>query len=136
MEQFKNKYIEALNIEIKDLKDNSNKLRSEGSADEAKFEMIKVNVVDIFSKMFMVAYNNVYVKANNQNLKSILEQNINDKEKLVKCYEFLLTNITKPWREKLEKDKKFNLVEKSVIEEVKIEQSDKIHNMFNNMINE
>ena len=136
MEQFKSKYIEALNLEIKNLKENGNKLRLEGSVDEAKFEMIKVNIVDIFSKMFMVSYNNVYVKANNQNLKSILEENIDDKEKLIKCYEFLLTNITKPWREKLEKDKQFNLVEKSMIEEVKIEQSEKIQNMFKNMINE
>jgi len=136
MEQFKNKYIEALNLEIKNLKKNANKLRLEGAEDEAKFEMIKTNIVDIYLKIFMVAYNNVFVKVNHECLRSIVDENIDNKDKLIKCYEFLLNKVTEPWREKLDKNKKFNLVEKSVIEEVKIEQSEKIETMFKNMINQ
>ncbi|MCM1992100.1 hypothetical protein [Oceanirhabdus seepicola] len=135
MEQFKNKYIEALNLEIKNLKENGDKLRAEGSADESKFEMIKTNIVDIYLKIFMVAYNNVFVKVNHECLRTIVDENTENKDKLIKCYEFLLNKVTEPWREKLEKNKKFNLVEKIVIEEVKIEESEKIHNMFKNMIN-
>lgn len=135
MEQFKNGYIEALNFEIKNLKVNANKLKSEGSADEAKFEMIKSNIVDIYSKIFMVAYNNVFVKVNHECLRSIVEENTDNKDKLIKCYEFLLNKVTEPWSDKLEKDKEFNLVEETFIEEVKIQQSEKIHNMFRKMIN-
>lgn len=135
MEQIKKIYIEKLNEEINNLKENAEKLRAEGYDDEAKFEIIKANVVDIFSKIFVVSYNNVYVKVNNDNLKDIIESNITDKDKLVKCYERMLNTITNPWREKLEKDKEFGLVEKSIIEEIKIKESEKIENMFKRIIN-
>lgn len=135
MEQIKKVYIEKLNEESKNLKENAKKLRAEGYTDEAKFEIIKANVVDIFSKIFIVSYNNVYVKVNNEKLKDIVESNISDKDKLIKCYERMMNTITSPWREKLEKDKKFGLVEKSIIEEIKIKESEKIEHMFKCIIN-
>lgn len=135
-EILKERFLNMLNQEIKTKNENIKKLRSEGSGDEANLERIKLNVVDIFLKMFNVSYNNVYVKLNNPNLKAIIEKEEDDYKKLHIAYDYFLRNITEPWRIKLEKDKQFNNVEKSIIEELKIAEVDRIKVIFNDLYEE
>ncbi|WBW98117.1 hypothetical protein [Oceanirhabdus sp. W0125-5] len=135
-EVLKEKFTNVLKEEIKIKNENMKKLRAEGSGDEANLERIKLNVIDIFEKMFMVSYNNVFVKSNNPNLTAILEKEEDDYKKLHLAYDHFLNNITAPWREKLEKDKKFNNIEKAIIEELKLAEVDRVKAIFNELYNE
>ncbi|WBW97886.1 hypothetical protein [Oceanirhabdus sp. W0125-5] len=134
MEKFKNEYINVTNTVIRKLNEMAKKLREEGEVDEAKYKIIKANVEDIHLKLFMVAYNNVFVKVNHECLRGIVEEEIDDKEKLIKCYEFLSNKVTQPWRDNLEKYLNLEILDKSIIEEVKIEHSELILQVFKNMI--
>lgn len=104
--------------------------KKDGRDDESTLEKIKLNVVGIFKTMLKLAYTNVYVKLNNPNLKAIIESDNDDYEKFKLSYLKLLENITSPWKEKLQKNKDFDLSEKTLIEEVKLCEADLIIQEF------
>ena len=120
-EQLKVEYLKKVTTLINEWKENSLRLRQEGSNDEAILETIKVNIGDIFYKMFNISYNNLCKDTEDDNIKL---------KKLSKMYLAYFEKIPAPWREKMAKDKEHNMMEEYYIEEIKLETADKIKNLF------
>lgn len=121
-EQLKVEYLAELQELINDLKEKSLNLAEEGSEDEAILEKIKVNVVDIFYKLFNVSYRKVYSSGEGS------EQELF--RKLSQEYFNFFNKIPEPWKEKMIKDKEFNMMEEYFKEEIKIKTSEQIKDIF------
>lgn len=120
-EQLKEAYLNEITEIINLWKENYVRLREEGSIDESILESIKVNVGDIFYKMFNISYNNSC-----RNIESE-EAELN---KLSKAYLAFFNKIPAPWKEKMAKDKEFNMMEEYYKEQIKLEAAEKIKNLF------
>lgn len=120
-EQLKEEYLKQVTSLISKWKENSFSLKNDGANDEAILENIKVNVGDIFYKMFNISYNNSYKK---------IEAPEVELKKLYNTYLEFFEKIPAPWKEKLIKDKEYNLMEDYYKEELKLETADKIKNLF------
>ena len=83
--------------------------KNDNRFDEAKFEKVKTNVYDIYTKMF-----NISVRS----------------EDVVTSFKRFLSNIPKNWYESLEKAKYNNDFETEHIEQVKIETKNLIEELF------
>lgn len=117
IEQLKKEYSEALTKMIETYKQESERLMKDDCQDEAVMEKIKLNVADIFYKMFEVSLKKVCGKADAY-------------EEIYKAYLAFFNKIPTPWREKLAKDKEYNMSEECLKEELKLETADKIQKMF------
>ncbi len=120
-EQLKEEYLKQVTTLINEWKDNSIELRNEGANDEAVLENIKVNVGDIFYKMFNISYNNSCKKVEPAEV---------ELKKLYTSYLAFFDKIPAPWKEKLKKDKEYNMMEEYYKEQLKLETADKIKNLF------
>lgn len=121
-EQLKLEYLGALQELINDLKEKSLKLAEEGSEDEAILEKIKENVVDIFYKLFNVSYKKVCSSDEGREQELL--------RKLSQEYFNFFNKIPEPWKEKMIKDKEFNMMEEFFKEEIKVKTSEQIKNIF------
>lgn len=121
-EELKVEYLGELQELTNDLKEKSLKLAEEGSEDEAILEKIKVNVVDIFYKLFNVSYRKVY-SSDEDSEQELLR-------KLSQEYFNFFYKIPEPWKEKMVKDKEFNMMEEYFKEEIKIKTSEQIKDIF------
>lgn len=111
--------------EIKKMEDqhkkNARTLSEEDANDEAILENIKLNIIDIFVKMFNISFD----KAS--------KFNGEDKVKLEKLYEGYLSffdKIPANWYINMEKAKKFNKMEEYYKEEIKIEMAENMKKIF------
>ena len=120
-EQLKEEYLKQVTSLISKWKENSISLKNDGANDEAILENIKVNVGDIFYKMFNISYNSSYKK---------IEAPEVELKRLYITYLEFFEKIPAPWKEKLIKDKEYNLMEDYYKEELKLETADKIKNLF------
>ncbi|WP_055669852.1 hypothetical protein [Desnuesiella massiliensis] len=120
-EQLKEEYLKEITTLINTWKENSSRLGKEGAKDEAILETIKVNVGDIFYKMFNISYNNSCKK---------VEADHVELNKLSKAYLAFFDKIPAPWKEKMVKDKQFNMMEEYYKEEIKLATADKLKNLF------
>lgn len=120
-EQLKENYLKEIKTLIDTWKENSTRLGKEGSKDEAILETIKVNVGEIFYKMFTISYNN--------SCKNIDVDHV-ELNKLSKAYLAFFDKIPAPWKEKMVKDKQYNMMEEYYKEEIKLDTADKIKNLF------
>jgi len=120
-EQLKGDYLKEITVLIDGWKESSSRLRKEESTDEAILESIKVNVGDIFYKMFNISYNNSCkgVSTEDEELK-----------KLHDAYLAFFDKIPAPWREKAEKDKEHNMMEEFYKEQIKLETADRLKDLF------
>jgi replicative superfamily II helicase len=119
-EQLKITFTNELTAMIDVWKQNCIRLSAEGSEDDAILEKIKLNVGDIFGKMFTKVWKDM-CKDGAGNIEI---------DKLTRNYFELLDRITAPWAEKMEKDKAHNLMEKYYIEQIKLETAQQIRDMF------
>ncbi len=120
-EQLKEAYLNEITKLINQWKENSARLREEGSNDESILESIKVNVGDIFYKMFNISYNNSCRNVESEEA---------ELSKLSKAYLAFFHKIPAPWKEKMAKDKEFNMMEEYYKEQIKLETAEKIKNLF------
>jgi len=120
-EQLKGDYLMELTSLIDGWKGNSDRLKKEEAGDESILEAIKVNVGDIFYKMFNVSYNN--------SCKNIQTEE-EELKKLETAYLAFFDKIPAPWKEKAEKDKEHNMLEEFYKEQIKLETAEKVKNLF------
>lgn len=120
-EQLKDQYLKEITALIDRWKENSSRLKKEESVDEAILESIKVNVGEIFYKMFNVSYNN--------SCKNVLTEE-EELKKLYDAYLAFFDKIPAPWKAKAEKDKEYNMMEEFYKEQIKLETADKLKEIF------
>lgn len=120
-EKLKEEYLKDVITFINGCKEKSARLRQEGSDDEAILETIKVNVGEIFYKMFNLSYNNSCKNTEEQSEKL---------KKLSKMYLGFFDKIPASWKEKKVKDIEYNMMKEYYIEEIKLQTADKIKNLF------
>lgn len=120
-EILKEEYIKQVQELINNWKDKAIKLRKQGAEDDAILENIKVNVIDIFSKMFDISYNKVCNGKDEDDIKL---------DNLYKTYLEYFNKIPKSWIEKREKDKEHGMMKEYYIEQIKLETADMVKNLF------
>lgn len=107
----KEDYLNFLNMREESLKRSIEDLQRQECRDEANLEKIRLNVVEIFHKMFNISFSNDPVELNDKYL------NFFDK-------------ITTPWRVNREKAIEFGKDREAIIEELKIEEAEKLKIKF------
>jgi hypothetical protein len=120
-EQLKEEYLKAVTTLINKWKESSIRLKNEGANDEAILENIKVNVGDVFYKMFNISYNNSCKKVESAEV---------ELKKLYTSYLAFFDKIPAPWKEKLIKNKEYNMMEEYYKEELKLETAEEMKNLF------
>lgn len=120
-EQLKVEFLRELAGLINGWKEKSILLTSEGSNDEAILETIRMNIGDIFYKLFNVSYKNSCknVEPDQVELKNLSE-----------TYFGFFDKIPTPWKEKMAKDKEYNLEEEYYKEQIKLETAKQIKELF------
>lgn len=117
----KEEYLKEIEAMINEYRHNSAELRKEGSDDGAILENIKLNVCDIFFKMFNISYNKSCKNSDDEKTKL---NNLSD------TYLAFFEKIPAPWKEKMLKDKEFNMMKEYYIEEIKLDTADKMKKLF------
>ena len=87
------------------------KLKKDERLDEANLEKIRLNVIEIFSKMFTIS-------------------NSDDPELLKDKYLSFFDKITKPWYVNKEKALTFDKQKEVIIEDIKIEEAESLKSKF------
>lgn len=129
-EILKQRFINELTERMDKEKEQIKFLMSEERRDEANLERIKMNVLDIFYKMFNVSYNYVYSNLKNENLRNCTEGENDSYKKLYLAYMYFFDKIPAPWHEKAKKDKEHNNTSGYIIEELKINTAEDIKKLF------
>lgn len=120
-EILKEAYVNEIQSLINNYKDKSVELRKQGAGDEAILENIKVNVIDIFSKMFQISYDKVCNGKDEDHIKL---------DNLYEIYLAYFDKISKSWIEKREKDKEHGMMKEYYIEQIKLDTADMVKNLF------
>ncbi len=107
----KDNYLNFLEVKQKSMEDSIKNLQDECRMDEANFEKIRLNVVGIFSKMFIISDNN--------NPKILKEK-----------YLGFFIKITEPWYINKDKALKYKKEESVIIEEIKIQEAEELKTKF------
>ena len=134
-EMLKKEYLEKLDQYMKELRDKANKCRTAGSMDEFVLEQIKINVVDIFSKMFKVSYENVYSNPRIEKLKKYIDATPVKHQQLYGAYMHFFEEIPAPWKAKALKDQEFGKDEEYFKETIKLNIAEEIKEIFNENFN-
>lgn len=120
-EKLKEEYLKEVTMLMDGWKNSSIALKAEERCDEAILEDIRINIGDIFYKMFILSFNNSFKGADSEMEKL---------EKLKKMYLAFFDKIPAQWRVKLLKDKEYNMMEDYYKEQIKLETADKLKNLF------
>ena len=104
-------YLALLNKKQEDLKRNIRDLKEQECADEANLQKIRLNIVEIFYKMF-----NISLSDNPMELK--------------KKYLNFFEKITEPWHINKEKALEFGKEEEVIIEDLKIQEAEELKSKF------
>lgn len=110
----KENYVDFLEVKKKDLQDSIKKLGEEGAMDEVNLEKVRLNVVDIFSKMFDLSKDD-------------------NAEKLKENYYGFFKKITSPWTVNKEKALEFGKEKEAIIEEIKLKEVEVLKENFNQL---
>lgn len=113
----KEKYLTFLEEKQKNLKELIEDLQEQGSIDEVNLEKVRLNIVEIFSKMFNI---------------SISDNSIVLKEKYLSFFD----KITKPWYTNKEKALEFGIEKEAIIEEIKIQEAEELKKQFKEYYNQ
>jgi hypothetical protein len=106
-------YLDLLNKKQEDLKRNIKELQLQECADEAKLQKIRLNIVEIFYKMF-----NLSLSGNPMELR----------EKYLNFFD----KITDPWHINKENALEFGNEEEVIIENLKIQEAEELKKQFEN----
>lgn len=117
----KEDYLKEIKLIENKCREDSKSLMSEEKKDEAILENIKLNIIDIFCKMFDISFARTCKNTEDENteLKNL-------KEEYFKFFE----KIPAPWRIKMAKDKEHNMMEEYYKEKIKLEMVDKMKEIF------
>lgn len=118
-EILKEEYLGLLHNKMKDIKQKEIELKEENFIDESNMEKIKLNVIDIFVKMFDVSYNKAH----------------GDYDELYSVYMNFFQKIPASWKDKAEKDKKFNMTKEYIIEKIKLDTMEEVKAIFQGCYN-
>lgn len=129
--QFEEKMGELIKRYTKNIED----LNAQHCDDEANLEKIKLNIVDIFSKMFNASYKAVYGASRNAVLKNVVESNEDSYAKLYEAYMIYFERIPASWVEKREKSKALGLTKEFIIEDMKLNTKEEIKELFIKLYN-
>lgn len=119
--KLKENYLNEIKTIEDKCKENAKYLLDEERKDEAILENIKLNVIDIFTKMFNISFSKAYKNTGK------------DKEELQKLkeeYFKFFDKIPAPWRVKLSKNKEHNMMDEYCKEKIKLETVDKMKEIF------
>jgi hypothetical protein len=129
-ERLKTIYLELMNERVKNIKDTALKFREEGNLDEYVMGQIRGNVVDIFKQMFILSYNNIYVKLNNKNIENRINPEDDKYKQLYDAYIGFFEDIPATWKVKMEKDKDFGKMEEYNREVEKLRIAEELRRCF------
>lgn len=107
----KEKYLIFLKEKQEGLKDIMEDLQEQGCIDEVNLQKIKLNVVEIFSKMFNISLSDNAI---------VLEEK----------YLSFFDKITKPWHINKAKALKFEEEKEAIIEDIKIQEAEELKSQF------
>jgi len=110
-------YLDLLNKKQEDLKRNIKDLQEQECADEANLQKIRLNIVEIFHKMFNI---------------SLSDNPVELKEKYLNFFD----KITEPWYINKEKALEFGKEEEVIIEELKIQEAEELKIQFKDYYNQ
>ncbi|BCN30233.1 hypothetical protein [Anaeromicropila herbilytica] len=123
MEELKQNFLKKLKERIQNCTINSKKLREDECYDEAKLEIIKINIYEIFQTLFSATQKKVLqMKAGNPNL--------DERECFTKEYLLTFDKIPKNWADNYQKAKEREMVEVYYVEEVKLATAKEIKELF------
>jgi hypothetical protein len=125
MENLKKEFLDKLHEIQNEINRKADRLKSEARDDEAKIEKIKLNIVGIFEKMFLVSYKKAI------NLK---DDDVKKIEVLKTSYMQHFDNIPKNWYDRLNKAKEHKDFETAFIEEAKIDTMKRIRTLFEKVL--
>ncbi len=115
-----NLFTEELEKKLMKHKNKRDYLESETMMDEMKFELVRINIVEIFTKMFSIS----------------LKKSNGEKENLIKTYKGFLRNIPRNWENNLKYAQSVDDFESVLIEEIKLETRNQIAAIFDRLIPE
>lgn len=121
IEKLKENYFKELQQKEEKCKAKIHELTAAGAVDEANLEKVRLNIYDIFSKMFAA---------------SLRKVDGTDIEKLYVSYLEFFDKIPSNWRENYQKAKEHGAVTEYVIEELKLQTADEIKELFMKHYNE
>lgn len=107
------KYLDLLNKKQEDLKKNIKDLQLQECTDEANLQKIRLNIVEIFYKMFNI---------------SLSDNPVELREKYLNFFD----KITDPWHINKEKALEFGNVEEVIIEDLKMQEAGELKKQFEN----
>lgn len=121
LEQFQQSYTQHLLNEAQVLKTQQTAFKMESREDESKFAQIEGNVVDIFSKMFLIS---------TQKAKSSEDWKLG----LSEAYLAFFLKIPAPWAERLTQCELHQLNEEAHIERIKLERAAALRKAFDDLM--
>lgn len=107
----KENYLNFLKEKQERFKNNIDDLQQQGCLDEANLEKVKLNIVEIFYKMFNISLSNNPIAL---------------REKYLSFFD----KITKPWYINKEKALEFGRESEAIIEDIKIQEAEELKNRF------
>lgn len=110
-------YLIFLNKKQENLKKNIEDLQKQECVDEANLQKIRLNIVEIFYKMFNI---------------SLSDSPVALKEKYLSFFD----KITEPWHINKEKALEFGKESEAIIEELKIQEAEELKNQFKDYYNQ
>lgn len=118
--KLKEEYLKEINRLEEQCKVEAVRLNAEEARDEAILENIKLNIIDIFTKMFNISFNKACKGGDEE------EQLINLKKEYMHFFE----KIPAPWRVKMAKDEEHNMMEEYYKEKLKLEMVETMKSLF------
>ncbi len=128
--EFHDRFLAKLDRLKSNLSDKEQELRSTDRQDEAVFELIRQNIVDIFSKMFVVSYKNVFEEIKIDRFRQIIEAHSEPSQQLYHMYHHFIKEIPKPWHKSLDAARAHDETENAIKEEIKLQMVDQIRTLF------
>ena len=119
--KLKENYFSAIDNLIRVAEETSQRLMAEDRKDEAIIEKVKLNIYDIFKKMFEASE------------KQLLREKVPEEQGLDHFFEIYMNyfvRIPKSWHESLEQAKAHQDFEKIHLEEVKLEAMERVKALF------
>ncbi len=107
----KENYLNLLKEKQERFKNGIEDLQQQGCLDEANLEKVKLNIVEIFYKMFNISLSNNPIAL---------------REKYLSFFD----KITKPWYINKEKALEFGRESEAIIEDIKIQEAEELKNRF------
>lgn len=113
----KENYLSFIRREQENLKKSIEDLQKQECVDDANLQKIRLNIVEIFHKMFNI---------------SLSDSPIALREKYLGFFQ----KITEPWHVNKEKALKFGDENEAIIEDIKIQEAEKLKSRFNECYNQ